>query len=838
MKNLIAVFALLFCSVSSAQAAEAELGIEKYQDIATLQAELNKRLPRGTPIAEAEKIFTQEKAFRSDNLTLALGMKNGFQRGSSSEENFVFFFKPLLPAGKEGWEEAKDGWVIKATFFGGGFAIGPMKKPELARGALLSITALATPGKDASGNHDEAVALAKELLLYKREGQPIETFDEAEWEKLAAEHKNFPCKTGLTTDCLLKKALSLMGMPDQPARDSYLLTLSEIVLQSGDRKTAKLLLSKWPSESEIAAMEKEATDPTRRTPGSKSFLQYRQHYTKLLFLSDDDDAAEKHIASLQETEKTGEDYGAIITLVTAGKLEEALRTAKQTLEWKRETRDRWEGSSAHMHCENYMYSRAEGMAKLALAFASAGHLAKAYETAQLLLAYWENNGYGQTSFCPVKSAERGYVRTMTQLMRAYAAEDNKEKADALSRELQKALMKQTAKVTYSSKWVFEDTAKAAAETGNAGTLGTLAEFVSERSDMKYPSIYGSSNNDPVPLIYALAGQRDKADELLSKGGRVDPSRPKQGLENILGLKDASDDTVRLATYFQTIRVLSEAKDSEGALWFLTRAKPFLEKHKKAISDDADIFIYINLGRIFAELRKMEQSRELLDDALALLKEQVAKAGDKPRFNTNLFGHTATLYLHHAKLDEVLKWIAAQPVNFDGFVHARMAAQLAKEERWDEFDALMPQAMAYAYNYRQPSENMSQLANDLLDAGNVARYRYFVHLLSTPPEKMPQTAWTGTIIHSRPATIESTHYLWAVTLPFLHALGGKSAPEDLLADFWPHYIDHCKSFGGQQLYAPSRDGNRKSDAKETMAGCYLWLTRRAAYQRQRDGMLNQ
>jgi len=832
MKNLIAVLVFLFCSAASAQAAGTALGIESYQDIASLQAELDKRLPRGTPLPEAEKLFAQEGAFRSDNLVSALGMKNGLQRGSSSEENFVFFFKPLLPAGKEGWEEAKDGWVIKATFFGGGFAIGKMKKPELARGALLSVTVLATPGKDASNKPGEAVGLVKKLLVYRREGQPIETFDEAEWKKIAAEHKSFPCKDSLTTDCLLKEALPLMGMPDQPARDSYLLTLSEIALQSGDQKTAKMLLKKWPSESELAAMEKEATDPARRTPGSTSFHQYRQNYTKLLFLSGDYGAAEKHIASLQEKAKTGEDYGAIITLVTAGKLDEALKVAKQTLEWKRETRDRWEGTSAHVHCENYTDSRAEGMAKLAHAFASAGQLDKAYETTRLLLTYWENKGYGQSSFCPVKSAERGFVKTMTQLMRAYAAKDNKEKAAELSRELQNTLMKQTAKITYSSKWIFEDTAKAAAETGTASTLGALAEFVATHSEMRYPSVYGSSNNDPVPLIYALAGQRDKADELLAQDGRVDPGRPP------LGLSDASEETVRLATYFQTIRALSEAKDSEGALWFLARAAPFLEEHKKNISDDSDIFIYINLGRIFADLGKTEQSRGLLDDALALLKKQVETAGDNPRFNSHLFGHTATLYLRHAKLDEVLKWIAEQPVHFNGFVHARMAAQLAKEGRWDEFDALMPQAMAYAYNYKQPSENMSELANGLLDQGDVARYSRFVQLLSTPPEKMPQTAWTGTIIRSRPATVESTHYLWAITLPFLRVIGEKKTPEDLLADFWPHYIDHCQSFGGQQLYAASRDGNRKSDAKETMAGCYLWLLRRAAYQRQRDGLWNQ
>lgn len=839
MKHIVAVFVFLFCSIPTTQAAEMPLGIESYKDIHSLQAELDKRLPRGTPLSEAEKLLAPEKTFRSDNLLPAFNMKNGFQRGSSSEENLVFFFKPAPTAGKEGWEDAKDGWVIKIAFFGGGFAIGTMKKPELAPYALLSVTVLATPGQDTSNKSGEAVALAKELLAYKREGQPIETFDEAEWSKLAAEHKNFPCKEGLTSDCLLGKALSLMGMPNQPARDSYALTLAEIALKTGDRNTAKMLLMQWPNETKLAAMEKEFKDPARRTPGSGDFLQYRYLYPKLLFLSGDYETAEKHIVTLQEETKTGEDYGAITTLVAVGDLDEALKLSIQTLEWKRESRDGLEGSSAIMHCENYRDSRSAGMARLARAFVKSGKLDKAYETAGLLRAYWENDGYGQVSFCPVKSAEHGFVKTLTHLMRAHATKGEKEKAAELSRELQAVLMKQTKEIPYYGKGVFEDTAKAAAETGSASTLEVLAEFVAEHTKMEYPSVYSSSNNDPVPLIYALAGQRDKAEELLSKGGRVDSERPLEGLESVVGRHDASEESVRLATYFQIIRALSDAKDVEGAIWFLGRAAPLLAEHKKKISDDNDndIFIYINLGGIFADLGKMEQSRKLLDDALWLLKTKVENAGDKRRFNSNLFGYTAILYSRHAKLDEVLKWTAAQPVRFDGFVHARIAAQLAKDERWEEFDALMPEAIAYVYGYNQPSENMSVLANGLLDRGDIDRYRRFVKLLASPPEKMPQTAWTGTVISNRPPTIESKHYLWAITLPFLRAMSGKAGPEELLADFWPPYIDHCKSFGSQ-AYIPHRDGNRKPDAKETMASCYLWLVRGVANRRQWDEMVEQ
>lgn len=312
------------------------------------------------------------------------------------------------------------------------------------------------------------------LLCSTATTQAAETFDETEWTKLAAEHRVVPCKNGFTKACLLEKALLLMGVPKQPVSDSNILPLAKIAIDAGDRNTAIILLKKWPNETELAAMEIEAhkeleqerkrlgmmlmgKEPDSVAPNKVNIaehFEYINYYPKMLFLSGNYEAAEKYITDRQEKKKTGEDYGAIVTLVAAGELDEALKVSKLTLEWRREGHDTGAQSSGMWHCENYEDSRAEGMAQLATSFAETGQLEKAYETAQLLQTYWANNGYGHVSFCPVEAAKRGFGTVMTQLMHIYSAKGDKEKAADMALELQDVIIPSS----QINQWIPEETA--------------------------------------------------------------------------------------------------------------------------------------------------------------------------------------------------------------------------------------------------------------------------------------------------------------------------------------------------------------------------------------------
>lgn len=292
------------------------------------------------------------------------------------------------------------------------------------------------------------------LLCSAATAQAAETFDEAQWAKLVAEHRVFPCKNDFIKACLLENALLLMGIPNHPVRDSDILPLAKIAIDAGDRNTAKILLKQWPSETELAAMEieahkeleqerkrlgmmvmgKESENAAPNKVNIAEHFKYINYYPQLLFLSGNYEAAEKLIIDRQKKKKTGEDYGAIAALVAAGELDEALKVSNLTLKWEREGYGK---VMAMTECVAFMNFRGEGMAQLATAFAETGQLEKAYETAQLLQTYWTNNGYGG-DYCSLLAAKEGFGTVMTKLMRAYSTKGDKEKAADIALELQDA----------------------------------------------------------------------------------------------------------------------------------------------------------------------------------------------------------------------------------------------------------------------------------------------------------------------------------------------------------------------------------------------------------------
>lgn len=224
-----------------------------------LQTALERLFPVGATVEDVDRVLVGEgKAFRSDNLIPSFQRQGAghFSKGTSTDKNYVFYFKPHEPHSKTIWKEATDGWVVKLVH-GNLPAPSDTKFDRMlggSRAGLKEIHALAVPNIQNHGDVNEAVKLVKELLQYQQELQEVDNFDREIWQVLSEKHKASPCLKEFTHACLNSQFMSLTGFP-KPIRMNYYTTLAHKAMTRGDQVTAKTLLDVWPTEAEVRAYE-------------------------------------------------------------------------------------------------------------------------------------------------------------------------------------------------------------------------------------------------------------------------------------------------------------------------------------------------------------------------------------------------------------------------------------------------------------------------------------------------------------------------------------------------------------------------------------------------------
>lgn len=805
---------------------------EKFSNLTELQAELDRRFKLGTPIEEIDVVlFDKVGAIRSDNL-IGNDKTKSYRKGTSSADNYVFYYKPLTPAGKNGWEETSSGWVVKAVH--GNIPLEGDDKFQLSMGGsgkgLKEIVALTVPSSATETTPNENITLIKELLQYKMDTTPIERFDETEWSELVTKHQSSPCMADLSYSCLMQQTLELLDIPNDPERRSYLRFLADMTIEHGDVETTKVLIKSWPTAEEIRTYEESLPRLRRQTDAAidGTIRWFHIQYMQLLFLAGDYEQAEKLLVALHNEQKAGTDYGAISVLVNKGDLERAYKIAELTLEWKRETPDPKRNSSAHMHCNIYQnpQTRPAAMGDLALAYIEKSELDKGYQVAQMVKRYWENKAYGQSSYCYTNFAQSSYFSAMEALFKAYSQNGDKEKANSVFHELQTTQTEQTESVKRYTKDAFERLARIAAEQGVTESLDEIAEFVEKNNKMDYPSVYNRNTNDPVVMIYALAGEYEKAIDHVEKHDYSKDKPAPTPLDEILGPdKDTPDAEIRLTTYLKTAKALSDVGDKEGAMLFLDKATPYFgsrnPKYDAAVDNLSD---YITKANILLDLGEKEKSREVLSELIDLYNKTTSEDYRDGQITAGFYGSFAYLYARHENIQTVQEWADSLPSFYSGHYYSLIAKLLIDEKRWDELDIYMKEmAKAFATD-ESPTVNWRHFARALIDAGEYDRYMHFLDMLDDVPdevkERQPKRA--GTYITRKTAkTPDTKKQIWIMTQLIASKLSGQNVSQEIIEQIWPRYITNCQSWS-HALPRYGQERNKLPDAKETMAACYVGM----------------
>lgn len=813
----------------ASQADTNAFAFEKFSDRKDFQDELERLFKLGTPIEEIDAVLLDKAgAVRSDNL-IGNDKTKTYRKGTSSADNYVFYYKPVTPAGKNGWEETFSGWVVKAVH--GNIPLEGDSRIQLSMGGsgkgLKKIVVLAVPS---AAEKNENITLIKELLQYKIDTTPVKHFDKTEWLELVTKHQNSRCMTDLSYSCLMQQTLELLDIPDNPERRSYLSFLANMIINHGDVETANILITSWPTAEEIKTYEESLPRLRRQTDSAiaGTIRSFHIQYMQLLFLTGEHETAQKLLIELHNEQKAGTDYGVISTLVNKGDLEKAYKIAELTLEWKREMPDPKRNSSAHMHCNTYQNpkTRPAAMGGLALAYIKNSDLKKGYEVAQMIKRYWKNKAYGQTSYCYANFAQSSYFSAMESLFKAYSQNGNKEKANSIFQELQTTQTEQTESVRHYTKGAFERLARIAAEEGITESLEEIAEFVEQNSKMDYPSVYNRNTNDPVVFIYALAGEYEKAIHRVENHDYSKDKPDPTPLDELLGPgKDTPDAEIRLTTYLKTAKALSEVGDKEGTLLFLNKATPYFgsrnPKYDAAVDNLSD---YITKANILLNLGEKEKSHEVLNGLIELYSKTAREDYRGGQITAGFYGRFAYLYAHHEDIQTVQAWADKLPSFYSGHYYSLIAKLLIEEKRWDEVDIYMKEmARAFATD-ESPTINWRHFAHILIDTGEYDRYMRFLDMLDDVPNEVKerQPKRTGTYFTRKTAkTPDTKKQIWMMTQLIVSKLSGQNVSQKIIEQIWPRYMTNCQ-YWSHALPRYGQERNKLPDAKETMAACYVGI----------------
>lgn len=214
---------------------------------------------------------------------------------------------------------------------------------------------------------------------------------------------------------------------------------------------------------------------------------------------------------------------------------------------------------------------------------------------------------------------------------------------------------------------------------------------------------------------------------------------------------------------------------------------------------------------------------LLQRADKALKEEDPRSLKRSRF----FGKLYYLYAKHENIETVQKWAEQLPPQNDGYNYARTAQLLIDENRWDELDQyLKDTAHAYA-TYTQPLSNWHRFTDPLLAAKD-NKFLKFLEMVDQETEKMPAEQKPK----SQRVSEDTRNQIWLMEELLISGINTTDLPADTLETIWPRYIKNCQT-KSYILSPKGHDRNKELDAKETMAACYLSLSKAIAQKERYD-----
>jgi len=762
-------------------------------------------------------------AYRSINLVTDYRTQK-LRSGSSTAENFVYYYSPTTKSGENGWEGTHAGWVIKVKYIGKddndfiSFSDETVSTKASENSTVQAIDILSSPNDEADNEH---IKYVKELLQYEIDLNQKSPFKQQEWDGLVQEHKNSSCLNNFTQSCLLDQLLSLINYKDGKRRFTHLQFLADVAIQYGDEQSARKLLSYWPSRDDVRAYENTIPEIRRNTPEAIEMIANKFHiqYLQLLFLAGQFDVAKKQLIVFQQEQKNGKDYGAISILAKRGDLAQALELSQITLDWRRQVADPNENSSAIMHCNNYRkpISRPVGMGELATAYVENDDLENAYNVSQLIRTYAENKTYGQRSFCYMSFAKGAYADSMEALIQRYSEQGNNSKANALFEELFSFFKNMIPKVENYNWGMFTKIAEIAYENNLSDKLPQVAQYIEENDEIEFRQGSSTYEYDPVSYTLALSGNTDKAISTI-ENFKIKPLKKSNG---VFTFEPAKASDIKLTTYLKIVDTLVKKGQNDEALIYIEKLKPYIGQRQTKYNREQDnIGDIIGLAQNLHEAGKIDASRKLLD---SLLNTKVKNAP---------IGNIAKLYAKHAHISEVLEWSSSYPL-YHGWSYSRIAKDLIEQERFEELDIFLKEMALALSTETQPVSNWEHFSYALLDRGDYQRYTDFISMLDHVSEsaldrrsenekkrKMKNEAFRK---KNNGGTKNTSEQIWLMKKLLGHAMMKLNVSDEILKDTWSKYVENCRS---QYYLIPKYDHhlNIEPNANEIMGACYLGVVR--------------
>ncbi len=785
---------------------------EDYPDQNSLEILLKGYFSPQTSIEEIDHVLVEQgKSFRSANLILDTPNGSDYRAGGSSAENYVFYFKPDIPAGEFGWEKAESGWVLKVTYLGGGlkFSGGDTHKtPE----RLIKIEVLSSPSK----RNPDSIKTAKGLLQDKLDAIPVNHFSEEQWQDLKRKFSKSPCMANPSFECLVESSITVLDLENNPLAVLYYPPLATIIISEGHSSLAKTLLSSWPDQDQIIKFE-EGLPRTKRY-GAAMIKSQWEHYTdlkmQLLYLAGEYEQADKILAKSHLERRNGEDFGAIASLTSKGDLDKALEIANHSLTWPLEGRDPREGSSMIMHCNTYdPYSRATAMGKLGLKFIEKDAREKAREVSNLLKTYIENEAYGQKSHCHVDFANHSYNRIMESLILHHAGQQDFEAANSLLNEQVSVLIEQLPKVTNFNYNSFERLAKLGAKIGHRESISRLIGHAQLNSEINYTDLFGSDPHDPLVVMLALTGDYTAALQRMSEIDYAKGPMPSYVSQALPPSTRIPDNIIKLNSLMRAAEALKAIGDTDGAVLFIDKAHSMMGQLDSGYDSGIEnLQNYITRANMFYELGLKDRGKIAADEAINRFAR--ISAGEVTQIYVR---DMALLIARSGNVQDLQSW--ADKLHYDGPSYATIGKLLVEEKRWDELDVYMPEMARVFSADNNPPGNWHHFTHALIEAGEFDRYSRFVSLVQkgTPEEEKRIAGGRQQVYPADYAKPKYTRYqVWLTIDLMIQKMSGREIPAVMISSMFSQYLDNCP----ENPFSLPKRGRDKANAADTMASSCL------------------
>jgi len=803
---------------------------ENYTDQHSLEDALKTYLYNEDPIEEIDRVLVKEGgAFRGDNLTWYKTNEGDYHAGTSSAENYVFYFKPSVLNGEHGWEKADDGWVLKVTHMGSGrgFLGGNL---DMAPAGLLKVEVLSIP----SNTDAKSVTIAKGFLQDKLDRTPINKFSEQNWDTLQSKFAESSCRSNPSFQCLVENSIASLELENNPLDVLYYPPIANLIISEGNTSLANTLLSTWPDQNKITKFEESL--PRTKGYSAENIKSELNHFSdlkmQLLYVAGDYQQADEILAQSHTSRSKGEDFGAIAALVKKGDLDKALTIAKDTLTWPLEGKDGREGSSAIMHCNTYEEPtpRAKAMGSLGLEFIEKKEYDKAREVSELLKTYIENKAYGQKSFCHVGFASASYKRIMNALILNYAEQKDFETAKKLLIEQIDLLIAQNPTITNYNYGAYESMAKLSAAIGQKDQVLRLKDHMLSNLQIKYTDL-GYKPHDPIVVTLALAKDYNSAFARMSDIDYKENAVPLDKLEQIINTQPIPNNEINMNSLMAAAESLKDVGDKEGTITLLDKAHSIMghrtPKYDPAIENLTD---YIARANTFYDLGLKDKSKEATDELLRLFDATSPQDYRGGQVTQRFYGEMAELIAKNNTVQTLQEWEKKLSHFYDGPSYASIGKLLIEEKRWAELDTYMPEmARVLSVDDGVPN-NWARFTEALVNAKEFDRYSKFVSMVSkgSPEDKQHLGSNRQQI---QPADYVEPKYTrnqqWLMTDLINAKMSGNEISTDMVAPIMSRYVEGCP----RNYFILPKRGQDKANTADTMASCLLQLAMSYQYKKE-------